>query len=146
MIFINQKQIVYCFLFMNLFISCSKNDNPIVDKNTEQVKLEIISSDRFIINRDSTVYQHNSNWHSYLDTNAYDSLANLLKGSELEIDGMWCPNEEMHCKIPYTPGMEIIVKLKRADTLIYNYGFKEMNGEFPVNCYNYWRYYKYIYN
>jgi hypothetical protein len=114
-------------------------------QNKRSMELEIVPSDSVSINwGDSTVYQHGTDWHSYLDTVAYDSLAIFLKNSELPIEDMWCPNEEMHCKIPYTPGMEVVLRLSKPDALVFRYGFHNIYG-FPISCYSHWRHYKYTF-
>ena len=111
--FIKQKHIAYIFLLTIVLFNC--NNNPLTNKNKKQIKLEIISSREISINWDSTVYQHNTNWNSYLDTTAYNSLGNLLNNSEILIEDMWCPDKDMNCKIPYIPGMEVIVKLNKSN-------------------------------
>jgi len=139
----------YIAFFLTTIISfCFCNRNPVGSQNNKKMKLEIIPSTEVSIKwADSTLYQHNSHWNSYLATSAYDSLANLLKNSKILIEDMWCPNEDMHCKIPQPrSGLEIIIKLKRPDTSIYKYGFQKDSLGFPINCFRVWRHYKYTYN
>jgi hypothetical protein len=139
------KQITV-FLFVATFlISCSKNENPVVDGKEKQMNLEIITSDQVKITWDSTIYQHNTDWAASLDTLAADSLATLLKNSDLSIEELWYPNVITFCEIPIRRGSEVIIKLSKSDTLIYNYGFLDNDGGFPINCFDYWRHYKYTY-
>lgn len=138
-----RKNVIRAFLFASILFGC--NDNSVTYRNKKDMRLEIVPSDSITINwGDSTTYQHNADWHSYLDTVAYDSLANFFKNSEILIEDMWCPNEDMSCKIPYTPGMEIILRLTKPDTSIFRYGFHSIYG-FPLSCYKYWRHYKYTF-
>ena len=141
----NRKYAAFILLFTAFsFYSC--NNNPLASQNKKKMELEIIPYQEVSIKWNSTVYQHNSHWNSYLDTTAYDSLANLLRNSEILVEDMWCPNEDISCKIPYIPGMEVIVKLSKPDTSIYNYGFQDNTGGFSTDCFRVWRHYKYIIN
>ena len=141
---IRKKYIIIIFLFATFYFSCN---SPVTYKDKKHMRMEIIPSDQISISwEDSTIYQHNTNWHSYLNNAAYDSLADLFKNSKILIKDMWVPNEEMHCKIPYTPGMEVIVKLSKPDTLIFKYGFEKNNGGFLISCFEFWRHYKYTYD
>jgi len=143
---IGQKNIVIIFVFVTvLFSQCNNGDNPLVNKNEKQLKLEIIYSGEVSINWDSTVYQHTIDWKVFLDITAYDSLANLLKESEISIEAMWCPNQDTDCLILLRAGSEIIIKLNKPDTLIYSYGFQNNDVGFPIDCFPSWRHYKFIY-
>ena len=142
---IKQKQIVVFLFVIALLVSCNDNGNPIVNKNEKQMELEIIPSNQVLITWDSTIYQHNTNWKTYLDTTAADSLANLLNNSEVLIEDMWHPNENSECGIPIIAGRAVIIKLNKPDTLIFSYGFQNNDGSFPIICFNFWRHYKYIY-
>ena len=141
-----KKKLIIVFLFVTaLLVSCNDNGNPIVNKKEKQMELEIIPSNQVLITWDSTIYQHNTNWKTYLDTTAADSLANLLNNSEVLIEDMWYPNEISECGIQIIAGREVIIKLNKPDTLIFSYGFQNNDGIFPIICFNFWRHYKYIY-
>jgi hypothetical protein len=135
----------YIFICSTILFGCC-NSNPLESKNNKTMELEIIPSEEVSITWDSTVYKHNTNWDSYYDTDAYDSLANLLKNSDLLIENMWCPNVHTHCKSPYIPGDEIIVQLRKADTSIFRYGFQNNTGGSSIGCFDFWRHYKYTIN
>ena len=157
--YIKQKTATLIFIVTILFSCC---DNPLVNKNDDnllvnknngkplvknekQLELEIIPSNQVIINWDSTIYQHKTtDWTTFLDTAAIDSLANLLKNSELLIEDMWYPNEDTPCMLPLRAGSEIIVRLSKPDTLIFKYGFQNHEGGFPIGCFGTWRHYKYV--
>lgn len=139
-----KTKIVALYFFL-LFLPFGCDDNPIINKNGKQIELEIISSNQVLINWDSTIYQHNADWKTYLDTTAVDSLANLLKNSEILIEDMWCPNEVTDCLILLKAGSDIIIKLNKPDTLIYSYGFQNNDVGFPIDCFPSWRHYKFIY-
>jgi len=137
------KLLMFCFSGLILFFLSCNNSIP-NEQETKQMKIGIISSAQISISwEDSLIFQHNNNWHSYLNIAAYDSLAELLKNSNILIKDMWTPNKEMSCKIPYTPGMEIIVKLSQPDSLIFKYGFQNKKNRFPLSCFEFWRHYKY---
>jgi len=140
-----QKQIIVFLFIAALLVSCNDNGNPIVNKKEKQMELEIIPSNQVLITWDSTIYQHNTNWKTYLDTTAADSLANLLNNSEVLIEDMWYPNEISECGILILAGRAVIIKLNKPDTLIFSYGFQNNDGIFPIICFNFWRHYKYIY-
>ncbi len=134
------------FLFSTVIMTgCGDNGNPVAGNKEKQMKLEIISSDQVKITWDSTVYQHNTDWSDSIDTLAADSLAALLKNSDLPVEELWYPNVITYCEIPIRRGSELILKLSKADTLVYNYGFQENDGSFPISCFDYWRYYQYTY-
>lgn len=140
------KTKILALYFFLLFLPFGCDDNPIINKNGKQIELEIISSNQVLINWDSTIYQHNADWKTYLDTSAVDSLANLLKNSKILIGDMWYPNEYSDCSIQILAGGELIIKLNKPDTLIYSYGFQNNYSVFPINCFGTWRHYKYIYD
>ncbi len=140
----NKYHIIYILLFTEIFFCCCNDDNLISNENEKNMKFEIIPFEDVSIKWDSTIYQHSNNWNSYLDTNAYDSLAFFFKNSDLLIEDMWCPNEDIHCKIPYIPGMEVIIKLSKADSSIYKYEFQDYTHAFPIDCFSVWRHYKFI--
>ncbi|MCH8034485.1 MAG: hypothetical protein IH950_12125 [Bacteroidetes bacterium] len=143
MINIKQKQILV-FLFVSALLgSCSESENPIVNKDEKQMELEIIPANKVIITWDSTIYQHSTNWINYIDTTAADSLANFFLNSTVLIEDIWYPNEETPCLFPIRPGSEVIIKLNKPDSLIFNYGFQNNDGGFPIGCFFTWRHYKY---
>ncbi len=141
---VKMKTKIFALYFFLLFLPFGCDNNPLINKNEKKIELEIISANQILINWDSTIYQHNTDWNSYLNSTAYDSLANLLKNSEILIEDMWCPNEVTDCLILLKAGSDIIIKLNKPDTLIYSYGFQNNDGVFPIGCFGLWRHYKYI--
>ncbi len=127
-----------CFLF---FYSCNQNDG--LTNADLDMKLSIVPSNEVSIDWGSNIYQHNTNLPLTVDSITYDSIANFLKNSNLIVEDMWCPNEDIVCRIPIIIGQEIIVKLAKPDNQILSYNFQQNTGDFPIICYNNWRHYKY---
>lgn len=139
------KQIAAFFFITTLLTGCGKDENPVINEKEKQINLEIISAGQVKITWDSTVYQHNTDWVDSIDSLAADSLAELLKNSDIPVEELWYPNVITYCEIPIRRGSEVIIKLSKADTLVYNYGFEENDGSFPISCFDYWRHYEYTY-
>ena len=137
------RQIVVFLFAAAVLTGCSDIGNPVVNDKEKQMKLEIIRSDQVKITWDSTVYQHTTDWVESIDTLAADSLAELLKNSDIPVEELWYPNVITYCEIPIRRGSEVIIKLSKADTLVYKYGFEENDGSFPISCFDYWRHYVY---
>ncbi|MFZ1279362.1 MAG: hypothetical protein WAR59_00900 [Ignavibacteriaceae bacterium] len=129
-------------LIIFLLVACN-NDNPTSIKADKDLKLEIIPDEEVIFDWNSNIYQHDTNLSISQDTTVYDSIASFLKSANLDIEDMWCPNEDMVCRIPLIIGQEIIVKLSKADANILKYNFQQNTGSFPFSCFNTWSHYKY---
>lgn len=139
---IKQKNISFILLLVvTLFYGCENINHPTNDE--KQIKLEIISASQVFIDWNSTVYQHKPIYSSY-DTTYVDSLADVLKGSKILIEDMWYPNVKTVCSIVLIAGRDIIIKLKKPDILIYQYGFQKNDGNFQIGCFKLWRHYKFI--
>ena len=143
----SQRQTILLFANAILLFACYSCDSNLINiDNVKEMQLEIIPANEVRITWDSTIYQHNSNWNTYLDTTAIDSLANFLKNMDFQIQDMWYPNEDTPCMVPIRAGSEIIIKLNKADGRILDYGFQKHEDGFPIACFGSWRHYKYIYN
>ncbi|HSD63193.1 MAG TPA: hypothetical protein VLB50_05315, partial [Ignavibacteriaceae bacterium] len=111
-----------------------------------QIELKIIPSNQVAITWDSSVYQHTTLSFSNIDSSGADSIAQSLNKSNLLIEEMWYPDEDTRCALPMRSGSEIIIKLAGPDTGVFKYGFQKNSGGFPVNCFEHWRHYKFIYH
>ena len=136
------------FLFLSILLLqyCSENENPISNKIDKDLDLEIISCENISITWDSTVYQGVSRWGPTIDSTTADSLANVLKDSEILIQDMYTPNAVFTCGEPIRGGSIIIVKLSDPDSSIFKYGFENNYVHFTFCCIFSWRHYKYTYN
>jgi hypothetical protein len=142
----NYKLLPFLFFLFALiqFQGCNQDDS-LINANLE-MKLSIIPSEEVTVDWGSCVYQHNTNLPITVDSSTYDSIANFLKNSNLIVEDMWCPYDDMLCRIPIIIGKEIIVKLNKPDTRILSYNFEPTNGDFPIVCFRNWRHYKYSVN
>jgi len=135
-------KLIFLFITLLLICSCATTDD-IQNHSQNEIILTIIPSTEIPVSWDSTYYQHDSSYLAYLDTIAADSLAEVLVNSDLPITDFWYPNIDYICMIPIRGGSEVVVKLDRPDTTIYEYGFQEYDG-FPVYCVPIWRHYEFI--
>ena len=138
--------ILFIFYCGYIFYSCSTDSNPLKNKTDKHWEVEIIPCEDITFEWDSTVYQGNTNWPLNPDSGSIDSLADVLRDSDLAIAEMWSPNDIFICGAPVRKGLDIIVKLKAPDSLIYNYNFQENNGSYPFCCIRYWGHYKFTTN
>jgi len=144
----SKKQVYILIIFFCIFMFhfCSTDTNPLTDKTAEHWQVEIIPCEDINIEWDSTIYQGNTNWPFNSDSGIVDSLADVLRDSDLAIEEMWSSNDIFICGAPVRKGSDIIVKLKEPDSLIFNYNFQENDGSFPFCCIRNWRHYKYTGN
>ncbi len=131
-----------CFAISYL-VSCQQTTESNDGDFQLQIELEIIPYSDIPSSWGSTFYQHNSNWVGVFDTTAADSLAGVLKNSDLPIIHMWFPQVGSICGIPIRGGSEVILKLSLPDTSVYQFGFQLPDG-FPLSCVSTWRHYKFV--
>ncbi|MFQ6607111.1 MAG: hypothetical protein ACE5EE_01095 [Fidelibacterota bacterium] len=127
-------------LEISFLVSCQQTTESSDGDFQLQINLEIVSYTDIPSSWDSTFYQHNLNWIGFFDTTAADSLADVLKDSNLPIVDMWFPQEESICSIPLRVGSEVILKLNSVDSSIVLFGFQSPDG-FPLSCVRKWRHY-----
>ncbi len=139
-----KQKLLNILLCISALLAGCNNASQLTGEQNKRIKLEIIPANQVKINWDTTIYQHSTNWIANIDTLAGDSLVQLLNRSKLLIEEIWYPNEENRCGTLIRRGSEIILKLIKPDSLVYNYGFQVNYGGFPVHCFASWRHYKFF--
>jgi hypothetical protein len=126
-----------------VLFQCQGSITPLSEDYEFIVKETIISNNEVPGNWDNTFFQQNTNWPGGSRISAADSLAHILKKTNLPLSDMWFPNVGSECSIVLLNGSDVILKLTIPDTSIYRYGFRKNDG-FPIVCIPEWKHYEFM--